>query len=493
MALTKHNFKSWKQCQLRAWHQLHSPKLVQVPTVVDQYRWRVGLEVHGLAQELFPEGIKVELEEGDFRQAVAQTEKLFDESDIKTIFEASFEVESCRLRCDILRRQDTNSWTLIEIKDSTRVKESHLLDIWYQYHLLQKLEIDLTDVQVLYLNKNYVFDGNSLNLHELFTSESVYEVIGQMETELTEEFEEFIDVTQGETTPNVSPSKHCKHKDADKECEFFSHCTTDKPKFWIYRLPRISEKKWKQLTDLGIEDISEIPEDFKLTPNQEIVRSTTVSRIPMLQDGLQEALDSFEFPCYFIDFETSNPAIPKYAGTRPYQQIPFQWSCHVLSEDGTQEHYEFLHDSNTDPQKPLAESLIDLLSSQGSIIHYSPFEKKVLSELSESLPEFSERIEALKIRLIDLKKILSDHYYEADFLGSYSIKKVLPVLCPTLSYDTLSIQEGSEAAIQYMNMLKLDTANEERVSIKEALLKYCKQDTLAMVEVWRKLKEIGSR
>lgn len=489
--LNKSNFKAWMQCPLRAWYQVHRKDLIPAPTPVDVYRWNTGQEVGRLARLLFPEGELAVSGHSESCQGAVKTRELMDDQSVKTIFEASFELDLFRLRVDVLKREPEGGWHVIEVKDSTSVKDEHLWDVWYQVHILQRLGVDVIDASLTVLNKEYAYDGGELDLQGLFKQERVREKLADLDSSLSQRIKELESAITNDQALMVAPSKHCKLKGADKECEFFGHCTHDKQRFWIYYLPRISAKKWQEITQLGIEDISEIPDNLKLTDRQEVVRSSTVSGKPFVSTKLADALGRLTYPYHFLDFETANHAIPRYLGTRPYQQIPFQWSCHVLYDDGSTEHHEFLHNSDTDPRQSFADSLLSVLGEQGSIVHYHHFEKQILKALAEALPQLEPRINTIIDRLHDLRKTVSDCYYHPDFCGSYSIKNVLPVLCPDLSYENLNIQDGSMAAIQYMRMIDLETPSQEREAIRKALLEYCELDTLGMVEIWKKLRGLA--
>jgi hypothetical protein len=193
------------------------------------------------------------------------------------------------------------------------------------------------------------------------------------------------------------------------------------------------------------------------------------------------------FPAAFLDFETIGPAIPHYAGTRPYQTIPFEWSDHILYEDGTMEHREFLHDEDTDPREDFCRTLLETLSEKGSIFIYTTYEVGIMTNLAKELPHYSGRLLATLDRIKDLKAAVKEHYYHPDFQGSFSLKKVLPALAPSMRYETLAIQEGNQASLEYVRMVDPSTPREEKEKIRANLITYCSHDTLAMVRIREEL------
>jgi hypothetical protein len=218
------------------------------------------------------------------------------------------------------------------------------------------------------------------------------------------------------------------------------------------------------------------------------VRDAVLRGEPYRHPGLKEALDEVRFPIHFLDFETCNPALPIIPGTRPFQQTPFQWSIHVLHEDGTQEHHGYLHRNRTDPREALASGLVERLGNEGSIVVYSGFESRVIRSLADALPEFEERLLPLQERMVDLLHLLHNYYYHPNFHGSFSIKDVLPVLVPALSYDDLLIREGSQAALAFIALTDPQTDSEERAVLDDALNAYCARDTMALLRMYQVLR-----
>ncbi|MGD2187337.1 MAG: DUF2779 domain-containing protein, partial [Desulfobacterales bacterium] len=189
------------------------------------------------------------------------------------------------------------------------------------------------------------------------------------------------------------------------------------------------------------------------------------------------------YPVHFLDFETIGLAIPRYAGTRPYQTIPFQWSDHILHENGKLDHREYLCNEDKDPREEFTQTLLDALGTNGSIVIYTSYETGVLKSIIEHLPQYADELQSVIDRFVDLYKIIRNNYYHPTFYGSFSLKYVLPALVPEMTYENLSIQDGMQASLEYLRMIDPATPADEKARLRSDLLTYCGQDTLAMVKI----------
>lgn len=470
------------QCHLRLWFQCYRRDLIPETDPVTQYRFDTGHEVGKLATKLFPGGKSVESDHFHHDESVQTTAQLMENKSVPAIFEAGFFFDDVKIRVDVLQRAKNGKWILIEVKSSTSAKEDHIYDAGIQYYVLTGSSIDIYRVSILHLDNEYIYDGKRLDLSQLFAFTDITDDVLNTQPEIIELLNQLKEVVSLPDQPDIAPGKQCNG------CEFFYHCSIDLPEYWILKLPRLSERKYLELSEMQIVDINDVPEDFPLSANQERIRECVAKQKEYIGRGLEHALNEPEFPLYFLDFETISPTISRYAGTRPYQIIPFQWSLHILHEDGTLDHYEYLHNKDTDPRAMLAESLIQNIGERGTIAHYTSFERTILRKLGEELPEYKMEIDKLSNRLWDLKIVISQHYYHPNFYGSYSIKSVLPALVPELSYDDLKIQDGNMASVEYVRMIDRETDQEEKARIHQGLVKYCELDTLGMVEIFRVLK-----
>lgn len=277
-------------------------------------------------------------------------------------------------------------------------------------------------------------------------------------------------------------------------CEFFRHCNADPPPNHISCLPRLSEKKRRDLTEQGFTLIHKIPDDFPLTEIQSRVWTAVKTSRPWVNGTLHQEMATLNWPLYFMDFESLYPAIPRFAGMWPYSQIPFQWSVHLQMEpDGGLEHFEFLADDEADPRLEFIDSLCEALGARGQIVVYNAsFEARRLHELSGWLPEYAGRIEKIQQRMWDLLPFVKRHVYHPQFNGSYSIKAVLPALVPEMTYEGMEVAHGEAAGLAWDRMVRGGVVADERQRLKSALLAYCSQDTLAMAKLLDRLKALGT-
>ena len=270
-------------------------------------------------------------------------------------------------------------------------------------------------------------------------------------------------------------------------CEFWDHCTRTMPEFWVLNLNGISQEHLNQLAMMNVEDIRDIPDSFPMTAIQQRIRKSVSTGKEYVHPILESELNDVVYPIHFLDFETMGSAIPRYCGTRSYQAIPFQWSNDILHEDGRLEHQEFLSVEDKDPRDDFSRSLLESLGDSGTIFIYTAYEKGIIRHLAEHLPARQEQLLNMLDRFKDLCDIIRKYYYHPKFHGSFSLKSVLPALRPEMSYENLAIREGNQAALEYARMIDSTTPTREKNKIKQELLIYCGQDTLAMVKIREEL------
>lgn len=484
--LSKSKFLAGLQCLKRVFLEVHHPQLASTPDASTQAMLDMGTEIGERARSLFPGGVLIEESHRQREAALAHTVSVINDLAVPAIFEGAFEHEGVLVRVDILQRVESKaagqaSWRLIEVKSSSRVKDVHLDDLAIQRYVLQGAGVHVTTMCLMHINTQYLYQGGEVDLQALFTLEDVSEAVAERGVDVPNQLAAMKTAVAQAEPPSIEPDHHCH---IPYECPFWGHCTTDKPPRWVFHLPG-SKQAVSQLIEQGISTIDEIPEGTKLT----LVQRRVKDNVEWISPKLGAVLESVQYPVHHLDFETVMLAIPRFPSTRPYQALPVQWSNHVELESGELHHEEFLHREASDPRSQLAEALIASLGGEGHICVYSPYERSVLEQLVEALPSLRGSLQGLLKRIWDLFPIIREHYYHPAFRGSYSIKSVLPAVVPALGYDDLAIQEGGQAASEYYRMVFVETDWVERAKIQEALLQYCKRDTLAMVELRRALKE----
>ena len=482
--LSKSRFLVGLQCHLRLWHQFYNPGLVSEISSGQQAIFDTGHEVGELATQLYPGGLLVEEDYLHHKEAIQTTQAAMNDSEVPAIYEAAFLSGGVRIRVDIIERLDDGRWNLIEVKSSTSVKEIHLPDVAIQYYVLHGSGFKIARAGILHLNNQYVYDGRQLDLEGLFLFADLTEKVMSLQPEVSLRLEDLKGMLVWADAPVILPSRHCNRP---YECEFWKHCTREMPEFWVLNLSGIGQDKLDDLAALNIQDIRDIPESFLLSRLQERIKTCVINQEEYISPALEAELQNVAYPIHFLDFETVGLGIPRYPFTRPYQAIPFQWSNHILFADGTIVHREYLCDEDKDPREEFSLSLLDVLGREGSIVTYTSYEEGIINGLAEELPEYSEKLHALLIRIKDLHKMIKRNYYHPGFNGSFSLKSVLPAILPEMSYENLAIQEGQLAGLEYLTMVDPSTSPEERDKIKKDLLAYCGHDTLAMLKIREEL------
>lgn len=478
--LTKSNYILANRCSKSIWLEKKSDDLPTTSlTKCEQKRIKEGNRVGELARAARGDGILIKCL--NWEDALNKTNEAI-KNGAERIFEAAFRFENYMVRLDILEKVESG-WNLYEVKASTSQKSEHISDIAFQKFVAERSGIPIINSFIVLLNKNYKLDSEE----DLFVYENVDEEVSNYIAGLESELNEIDQILKSEKCPDIHVSSHCKKPD---KCSYYEHCWKDIPEKSIFSIPRLNANKEALLIADGITEIKDIPSDFELSTNQKKYVDSVVLDLPQIDKlRIKNKLAELSYPIYFFDVESHQTAIPELSGVNPYSQICFQFSCHILRENGEMEHCEFLHVENSDPRKPFLEKLFQVIGDSGSIVVYNQqFEITRFKELAIWFPEYKEKLDQLIGRVWDQLIIFRDHYTHPDFNGSNSIKSILPVLVPKLSYKELVISQGDEASAIWSEMIYMEEG-EEKEKIIHALKEYCKLDTLAMVEIHQVLKE----
>jgi len=484
--ISKSKFVAGCQCLKRLYFQVHQPELAAGPDAASEAVIEQGREVGLLARQLFPNGTEVDGSRG-LDEAIRATRELLANSEVPAIYEATFERGGVLVRVDVLQRRRDERFRLIEVKSTTEIKDHHLEDVAIQHRVVTRSGVDLAVSCMAHVNRDYVYEGGPIDASRFFRIRNLTRQVERLQAELTVQLRSEFRVLAKPEAPNIPAGRHCSNPFT---CEFFDHCNLPIPEDHILRLPRIHASTVAKLVALGIHSIHDIPEDYPLTGRLRRACASVQMGKPWYSPKLKDELGKLKYPIYFADFETVNPALPRFAGMRPYDQIPFQWSVHVQRQPGAAtEHFEFLASDKNDPRPAFVSVLCDVLGDDGSIVVYSKqFESQRLLDLASWLPEFSSRITKIQRRLRDLLPIIRNHVYHPAFAGSYSLKSVLPALVPSMTYDGMTVADGQDAGLAWESLLGGALDQGERDRIKKALLDYCEQDTLGMVALLEKLQ-----
>ena len=484
--LSKSRFIAGLQCLKRLYLDCYHRELADPVEAGQQAVFDTGTTVGELARQRFPKGVLVAEQYHEHSQAVQSTQVLLSDVSVPVMYEPAFAFQSIRTRVDVLVRADGQEFDLIEVKSTASPKEQHVPDVAIQMYVVDGCGVPVRRAYLMHINTGYVYQGGAYDLERLFSLEDVTDkartyIAEQVPGALSQMWESL----QLAETLDIETGPHCT---TPYRCPFFVHCHTGEPEHPIRDLPGLRNKIRERLKASGIRDIGSIPPDFSgLSYMQRRVRDSVTMGQAFIGHNLSSRLAEIDFPAAFLDFETLSLAVPIYAGTRPYQMIPFQWSLHVMNRDGGLRHSAFLDNGLDDPRERLIVALLEATPSQGSIVVYSGYEATVLRELAQAFPQYEGHLLALCDRMVDLLRIIRESYYHPELHGSFSIKSVAPVLAPGLAYDDLEVPEGMAAAAAYARLLTDDPLESERAATREALLAYCERDTLAMVRVYEAL------
>jgi hypothetical protein len=491
--LSKSKLLLYRQCPRRLWLQIHRPELAEDSDAVERVM-AAGTLVGEVARDLHRGGILIET--GDLAGNIELTRQLLASQPDTPLFEATFAHDGVLVRADLLI-PDGAGHRLAEVKSSTWVKPYHLDDAAIQTWVARGAGVAVTRVELAHINNRFVYPGGS-NYQGLFTHADVT-------AEVTERIPRIAVWADGARQilrhgePDIAPGAHCNDPFA---CPFAGYCDrqanpagTATAEFPVDILPRHGGLA-DALREEGFHDLRQVPEErLQRDVHRKIWRITRAGRAEIADDGRQFARD-LPWPRFYLDFETISFAVPRWPGTRPYQQIPFQFSCHVEPAPGQLMPQAFLRTDGSDPRRDFAEALLEATNPAwladlgmadlppGPILVYSiGFERGRVQELAAQFPDLAPALNAIAERMIDLLPITRAHYYHPGMRGSWSIKAVLPTLGADLDYEGMTVADGGMAQEAYLEMIDAGTSPERRETLRQGLLDYCALDTFALVRL----------
>ncbi len=436
-----------------------------------------------MARSYVPSGRLIDGEWGDVAGRVARTRDAMTDPAVPAIYEAAFIAHDTLVYVDILERRGA-AWTLVEVKSSTSLSEAeHVPDIAIQASVLRACGVPVERYEIMHLNRECQFP----DLSTLFVRDDVTETVRERLDAIDLALAEQLVVAREASPPAVPIGEQCSKP---RDCAFKPRCWPVLPQHHVTTLYRIGRKADK-LVSMGYETIDQLPDDIELSAiASRQRRAVRQGSLVVERETLVAALARLERPVAHLDFETVAPAIPVWPGCRPYDNVPVQLSCHVVAADGSSTHHEWLFDGQGDPRPEAGRAILAACAGAKTITAYnSSFERKCIELVAQVCPGEAPALLAIGNALVDLLPIVRDNVYHPEFVGSFSLKRVLPALVPELSYKDLEIAEGGSAQIELSRLLfdAEGMSDEARREIRGALLRYCERDTLAMVELERRL------
>lgn len=497
--LTKSRYVSGLQCKKYIWLAFNKPEALPEIDEATQHRFDEGHKVGELSKSLFPDGIEVN------ERIPIENDKKSKEllKKRKPLFEAGFihKGGKCYARADILVPSGKKEWDIVEVKSATSVKEDYLEDISFQKYCYESAGLKIRKCFVLHINNQYVRQGD-IEPKEFFVQAEVTEEVKDLMSDVPSKINKLFEIIALKNCPEITPQDHCCLGDSEAYKRF--ELIHESDKFWkdhpecdIFDLYR-GGKKMLELFKSGVLTIKDIPVHYKLNDKQIIQHKTHSSgKYHYDKEELSIFIKSLQYPLYFLDFESYNTAIPLYNSLKPYQQLIFQYSLHVIEKKGAKpKHYSFIAEGTDDPRPMFAKELKKVLGTKGDIIVYNQsFEKTRLKELGTFLPPYASWVEKVVDRMVDLLVPFRNFaYYHPKQHGSASIKYVLPVLTGA-TYEDFEIANGAQASLEYLFIIHgsydgTKATPEDIKKVRADLEKYCGQDTEGMIWILDKLKEL---
>ena len=489
--LSKSRYCSGVQCPKMLWLKKYLPEEFD-DSVMNQAILDNGNEVGDLAMGLFGDYTEVPFDE-NLGNMIDETQRLLDEG-VENICEASFSFNGCFCSVDILKNKGNKHVEIYEVKSSTEVHDPYQHDVAYQNYVMTKLGFIVDGVYLVHIDNSYVRHGE-IELDKLFHIEDMTETADSLFNDVESNISRIAEIMEEKDEPEKELGEYCF---APYECGFFGHCSAYLPKPNVFDLSGVQRRTKFKCLRAGMASFEDLLGDGKLVNDKAIQQIRhELQDLPASVDSMaiEEFMRTLSYPLYFLDFESYNPAIPKYDDSHPYEQICFQYSLHYIEKEGGElKHKEFLAYPGEDPRRKLCERLCaDIPLNVCTLAYNMTFEKTRIKEMAALYPDLRDHLMNIFDNMKDLMVPFRERkYYCRAMEGSYSIKYVLPALFPDdpdLDYHNLEgVHNGSEASATFQRMDKMP--KDELEEYRKHLLKYCGLDTYAMVKVWEKLREV---
>ena len=474
--LSKSKLTAFEQCPKRLWLATHCRELAVYDDGAEA-RFATGHEIGAIACTLVPDGVMVEAEPS-LTDAITTTQQLLQQDPPKPIFEATLEHDGVLVRVDVLEPDGQGGWHMAEVKSTTHPKDYHHGDLATQIWVARQAGVAVSSAAIRHIDSSFVLQREGDYAGLLTDSD----LMGAVESIVDDRRNLIVSArtTLAGPEPATAPGPQC---DSPFPCEFAAHCHAalpPAPDWPVTVLPHGGGKRW---LEQGVVDLLDVdPETLTNPTHQKVFKATTTGEVFHDDVGARAAMADWAYPRIYLDFETIAFAAPRWVGTRPYQQVPFQFSAHIESASGDLAHREFLSLNGSDPRRTCAEALVAMIPDTGAIIAYNaPFERRCIVELADSFPDLAPALNAMASRLVDLLPVTRACWYHRDQRGSWSIKAVLPTVAPQLDYSDLAVKDGGNAQQAYLEATLADTSPERRQELDLALRAYCGRDTEAMI------------
>lgn len=480
ITLSKSKYLAGLQCHKLLWFELNDPDEGAEPDAALEETFRQGRLVGDEAKKLYPDGIEIPR---DYRKPRASFGPTLEKLKLrKPLFEPGFQYGSAYAFLDILEPDGRDAWNIVEVKSTSGVEESHLEDVALQLYICEEAGLRIRKCYLLHINTDYVRKGD-IDPKKLFTKEDITAEVRPLVSQVATRLKEMIRFAVSKSAPEVKIGPHC---DDPHECAFKEKCWDIVPEQSIFTLYNMRSKKKFELFEGGWLGLKDLPDEVIENDKHRIQVDACRCGEPYAdKSAIKSFLKTLKYPLRFLDFESYSGAIPMLDGFRPYQQVPFQFSLHVVEREGVEpKHVSYLAEGRQDPRRDFLNRLKETLGNEGSIVVYNKtFEVGVLRDCCAALSGSKSWLKGIEKRIVDLRDpFRMFHYYHPDQCGSASIKDVLPALTGK-NYGHLEIQDGGSASREYMRVTYGDVTDVEKRRVRESLERYCELDTMGMIWV----------
>lgn len=420
--------------------------------------------------------------EPDLAAAIQRTHELTSASAQDPLFEATFAHDGVLVRVDIMEPDGLGGWHVAEVKSSTSRKDYHVADLATQLWVLREAGVQVSSAAIRHLN-NQFFLTEEGNYQGAFVDTPSLEDGKPLALKRPKLVAEIRSVLDGDE-PARDPGDHCQDP---FPCEFVTYCSRDlkTAQYPISSLPRTGRQLAAKWAEHGIVELEEVPPGSFTNAVHAKIHEATLSGVAYHDvDGARRIVEDWTFPRTYLDFETIAFALPRWLGTKPWEQVPFQFSAHIEDCEGQVTHREFLSLDGKDPRRACAEALVAQIPQDGTVIAYNAaFERTCILRLAERFSDLADDLKAIAARIVDLLPVTREHWYHRDQGGSWSIKAVLPTISNSGDYAMLDVSDGSAAQLAYLEAIAPATSEARVAELAQSLRTYCAKDTYAMIEV----------
>jgi hypothetical protein len=487
-SLTKTLILSGIQCEKKLWFDLNDKIKLK-----DKAIFRSGNRFNDVVRKNYGEGLDLS-DEKEHQIVIERTKEAIQSDNINVIYEAGFLFKKTFIRADVLIKKD-NQWTMLEAKASTSVKDINISDLAIQSFIVKKLGLDVICNKIIHINKEFIYKGNE-NYKDLIVEVDITKEVLAEENEVENLIDKFLPLKKS-NCPKKETGPHCKDP---YPCHYLDRCSppeTNISNVSYKILPYCSKKIEAYCKTNKTDKLKDIPKDLLQSSRKgyaenyyQIIQEAHIKNTPWVNKDISEQFKKWKMPYYFMDFETIQQGVPIIENTKPFEQVPFQWSVHKLREKGKAlKEFSFIDFDDQDIELNFLKRLIETLGDKGTIfVHNHPFEKGVLNKLKEKpkMKSYSDQVDSIIDRIEDTLELTRKNFYSPEMFGKYSLKKIIKGIPTQISYeseDEDAVSDGSDAQLAWFKCTDLKTKSWEKDNYKKELIKYCSKDTGAMYDL----------